>query len=50
MMAAKFEPTNISPLTEAFERHACKPLFSFLVLSFFFFLTLWYWDQKVRQS
>ena len=45
MRAAKFKPTNISPLTEAFERYACKPLFSFLVLSF-----LWYWDQKVRQS
>lgn len=28
MKAAKFEPTYISPLGGAFERYACKPLFS----------------------
>ena len=48
MRVAKFEPTFLSPLREAFERYACKPLFSFL--SCLFFLTLWYQDQRVWQS
>ena len=34
-MAAKFEPTYISPLREAFERCACKPLSSLLSCLFF---------------
>ena len=36
MRVAKFEPTFLSPLREAFERYACKPLFSFLSCLFFF--------------
>ena len=38
MRAAKFEPTYISPLREAFERYAFKPLFSPLSCLFFNFM------------
>ena len=48
MRAAKFEPTYISPMREAFERYACKTLFFFL--SCLFFYNLWYQDQRVWQS